>query len=491
MEPAKKEGVAQKEATGNKAIVPSAAPPKPDAFDTSTLWLKDNVEAFVVAFIIALVIRCFCLEVFKIPTGSMTPTLLGDHLEPVSSGQGAGKSVPVGGDRIMVSKFMYHLFPLERYDVVVFKFPLDTSRNFIKRLVGLPNEKLLLQQGDLYFCKKGEDRFQIARKPLRVQEAVWIPVSPTRRFGKLNWDWIANPPETATFEDEVVTLDASATVTGQATLTFRETIWDEYEYASPNSSRENRVGDLRLAATVTGGGPGVGVSFRLRSSPDWVEAHLSANGKGILMWEIDGGAKETRLFDSPIGDGKPHDLALLNYDGLALLKIDGKVVASIPYRQVLGSLQKAESGASFVVTGGKATLARITLHRDIYYTTKVRDSVLYPEGTAIEIPDRCYFMLGDNSPGSKDSRVWRKKVVRLKDGRVIRADADPRNFHESGDDIFIERDEFGVEYHFKRSDLVAPVEMAPAEDAVFVREELIVGKAFYVWWPLGRMKLIR
>src|SRR6185295_3293100 len=48
---------------------------KPESFG---VWIKENVEAIVIAFIMALVIRCFCIEVFKIPSSSMEPTLLGD-----------------------------------------------------------------------------------------------------------------------------------------------------------------------------------------------------------------------------------------------------------------------------------------------------------------------------------------------------------------------------------------------------------------------------
>lgn len=457
----------------------AAAQPKPkaDPFADWALWVKDNVEAFVIAFIIALVVRCFCLEVFKIPTGSMTPTLLGDH--------NVGE-VPVGGDRIMVSKFMYHLFPPHRFDVVVFKFPLDTSRNFIKRLVGLPNEKLLVQQGDLYACPDGQKEFHIARKPLRVQESMWMPVFPSEKGG-LKDSWEPLPPDATTFDAESVVIDSKGVPGDDVTLGYKRRVFDSYEpYSHGGGGQE--VGDLRLAGTITWLGGEGGVTLRIRSEPDWVEAWLPASGKGNLLWQKGGGAKKEAPFDAPIGDGKPHDVALLNYDGLAHLRIDGQMVAELSYREVFAPLSKGESGASFILHAGKASIEHVTLHRDVFYLDGGPGSALYPEETPIQIPGHCYFMMGDNSPNSKDSRLWSLKVIKRKEGGEIRADTS--NVHYTADTYDV-RDIYGVEYHIKRADMQGPPETAPKNDAVFVQEDLIVGKAFYLWWPTDRMKLIR
>jgi signal peptidase I len=85
--------------------------------------LREYAEALIIAVLLALVIRTFVVQAFKIPSGSMLPTLqIGDH--------------------ILVSKFVYALRPIQRGDVIVFKFPQDESRDFIKRVIALPGETL-------------------------------------------------------------------------------------------------------------------------------------------------------------------------------------------------------------------------------------------------------------------------------------------------------------------------------------------------------------
>lgn len=115
--------------------------------------LRDYVEAILVALLIALFIRTFVVQAFKIPSGSMIPTLdIGDH--------------------ILVNKFSYGLnifresyfglnFPFwdinlisyrkpERGDVVVFKFPEDEKRDFIKRVIGIEGDMVEIKDKIVY-----------------------------------------------------------------------------------------------------------------------------------------------------------------------------------------------------------------------------------------------------------------------------------------------------------------------------------------------------
>ena len=105
--------------------------------------LRENIEAILVAIVIALFIRTFVVQAFKIPSGSMKPTLqIGDH--------------------ILVNKFIYGvkipyldktIIPIEdphRGDIVVFRYPVDPSKDFIKRVIGIPGDVVEIRDKKLY-----------------------------------------------------------------------------------------------------------------------------------------------------------------------------------------------------------------------------------------------------------------------------------------------------------------------------------------------------
>ena len=105
--------------------------------------LRENVEAILIAVVIALFIRTFVVQAFKIPSGSMKNTLL-------------------IGDHILVSKFIYGvklpyldktLIPLKsprRGDIIVFKYPEDPHKDFIKRVVGAPGDEVEYRDKQLF-----------------------------------------------------------------------------------------------------------------------------------------------------------------------------------------------------------------------------------------------------------------------------------------------------------------------------------------------------
>ena len=123
-------------------------------------FLYDNAKKLLGALVIAVLIRSLLFQPFYIPSSSMEPTLL-------------------VGDRIFVTKYTYgyskHSFPFspnisndrffsklpERGDLVVFKTPADNRTDYIKRLIGLPGDKIQFINGDLYINEK-----QIKREPI-------------------------------------------------------------------------------------------------------------------------------------------------------------------------------------------------------------------------------------------------------------------------------------------------------------------------------------
>jgi signal peptidase I len=122
-----------------------AKPARPDtpvpSFRKSTL--REYFESIVIAVILALFIRTWVVQAFKIPTGSMENNLLiGDHLL-VNKFVFAPTSLPV--ERVVLP-----VTAIARRDVVVFKYPEDPERDFIKRIIGLPGETVEVRSKVVY-----------------------------------------------------------------------------------------------------------------------------------------------------------------------------------------------------------------------------------------------------------------------------------------------------------------------------------------------------
>ena len=100
----------------------------PPAVRTS---IVETLDACIFAAVLSLVIITFVVQAFYIPSGSMEPTLMVN-------------------DRILVAKFLYRLEPVARGDVIVFRYPLNPQRDFVKRVIGLPGDRVLLKEGVVY-----------------------------------------------------------------------------------------------------------------------------------------------------------------------------------------------------------------------------------------------------------------------------------------------------------------------------------------------------
>lgn len=123
-------------ADGNVSTQPTKSKSKKNA-------VREFLDALFVALLLALFIRTFIVQAFKIPSGSMIPTLL-------------------IGDHILVNKFVYGIpIPFtnkklvefkqpERGEVIVFRYPREPDKDFIKRVVGVPGDTVAMDDGVLY-----------------------------------------------------------------------------------------------------------------------------------------------------------------------------------------------------------------------------------------------------------------------------------------------------------------------------------------------------
>ena len=92
---------------------------------------KEWASSILVALVLTLIIRTFVIQAFKIPSGSMRPTLS-------------------EGDKLFANKYLYRFEPPKRGDIIVFKYPVDRKKDFIKRLAGFPGDVVEIRDGKIY-----------------------------------------------------------------------------------------------------------------------------------------------------------------------------------------------------------------------------------------------------------------------------------------------------------------------------------------------------
>lgn len=118
--------------------------------------LRENTEVLVIALILALFIRTFIIQAFKIPSGSMKDTLLiGDHLlvSKFKYGMHIPNEIPFSRYKLFDDYTLFQRTP-ERNDIIVFKYPKNEKRDFIKRVIGLPGETIEISGQQVYINNK-------------------------------------------------------------------------------------------------------------------------------------------------------------------------------------------------------------------------------------------------------------------------------------------------------------------------------------------------
>ncbi|MEW6073091.1 MAG: signal peptidase I [Planctomycetota bacterium] len=456
------------------------------------LW-RDNIEAVAMAIVMALLLKGFIVEAYKIPTGSMQPTLIGAEDLDVF-------------DRILVDKLSFAMRDPKRWEVAVFRFPLDHSKSFVKRIVGIGPEQFRIHLGDLWHRRDGSAPWAILRRPRAVQEAVWK---------RLDTDAPETPSWTVTDGGRDWTIEGrSIRARGAGHARFRPAqgaILDRYADGYPEALAErvtpprhvssvNHVGDLRVDGIV-------------RALPGAREVVIDLDeGTRRYRFTLPGpaadpethpGVRELRRGPAPaaapvearaaapwrLPPGERVRFGVQNMDDLLELEIDGRVVCAAE----IASATSQSAGAALGVIGEGADLDELMVYRDIYYTADdMKDS-------AVTIPAGQYFMLGDNTQDSSDSREWAYAAFRARsaaDGTntvvrgIERRGENPRRVGSGREGGNLTRfvDEWG-EVHWLSGD---EMEMEEAVYAPFVPRRLILGRALAVFWPLDpRLDLYR
>jgi signal peptidase I len=452
--------------------------------------------------------------------------LLNSEGSPIADAQGnpiwqlvypyGAKPQPVHyGDRILVLKYAFLFNEPHRWDVVVFKSPAEPEKyhytqNFIKRLVGLPGETLMVLDGDIY-TKDAGGAWQIQRKPWPVQQALWRVVydndyyprglprpdrakpwtQPWEKDGGTGWNLGHDAADGRTFR-----FDNAA---GQGTVRFNafadagsQTTNDYLVYDIPQNQRHpgggnplygdqqrSIVSDLMLTAWYqrqSGNGP---LKLRLTKRRDSFVAEIDSDSVTLWHTRPDGStvadAGPVKLSSLGIQPGAPLWLQFLNVDYKVTLRINGKPVLwttpreyspNVPrllreYNEQIPAFNQPPT-IEMIAADQSCLVSHIGLWRDIYYTDRgtlppmtwgTPDHPVHLHRRGEERPDggvyddNEYFVMGDNSLISGDARYWDQPIDLPNENLFMQSGRVPGRF--------------------------------------------MLGKAFFVYWPAGYQPFAR
>ena len=446
--------------------------------------IANTFEGLITALILAFLVRAFLIEAFRIPTGSMADTLKGAHFRlccpqcgykysyglgnfgfpqdtiprgPIKSVhsrcpscgyyQPTGGRMPIAyGDRILVLKCIYQFFEPRRWDVIVFKDPLDPTINYIKRLVGLPEEEVEIIDGDIYIDGK------IKRKPPKVQNGLWMPVynndyrpvrpRESRSFNGHLWEQpfknvAGSKWETSTDNPTVFRLDCPA---DQVNIMVYDTKMGNNFRATYAYDDVNRYklmpycSDLMVRLCTNAVEPEGLMGIEMSKYETNYKAWVDFTGEMLIEAVKDNEAEElVRESIEPPAMNKPVLVKFANVDHQLIFQFGSE---KLTYDLGDGPDDTGERMTDIepkvkIFGSGKLTLSHVAIFRDIHYTTlqltSSRESARAMEGRPFILKKDEFFVLGDNTPSSLDSRWWDRPGLG-NNGQEYREGIVPRDF---------------------------------------------------------------
>ena len=430
-------------------------PPLPAAHrpvQTGRCRLRHSVELLVCLLLASMVTRTWLVEGLFVPFlvsgGSMADTLVGRHREVVCSDCGhrfdcdaevrprSPRAVcpncgyaandlaarpDVAGDRLLVWKAAHLIRPPRRWEVIAFHHPHHASRRIVKRVVGLPNESVRILGGDVY------SDGQIQRKGLAQQRALAVVVYDAGFPPTLD---PSLPPRWKGDRSDTRWKSTGGLFTRPATPNEKSIDWLVYRHwrrvpggkgrvrempiidvRGYDQSRPRRVEDVHSVRDLL-------MSFRLRTTV----------GRGLLLVETTDGREEFRVVIDPRGqrfevfrqrqpigaggrgklpptiDGLHVEISLL--DRQFLLAFDGRPAVVHPYELSDRPLRPTSRPVSIGSRGLGVELGEVQLYRDVYYTNPPGRRGRWGLSEPVQLGSDEYYVLGDNSSISEDSRTW-------------------------------------------------------------------------------------
>ncbi len=433
------------------------------------------------------------------------------------------------GDRILVLKYLYALQEPKRFDVIVFKNPENPADNYIKRLIGLAGEQIALVDGDVFARTDATGRstestaaadraklwdqpgWKVQRKDPITQRSVWQLVYDSGLApleGVVSGPWRPGDPAGWKMEPREYRYEGA----GAATLVFDQNVrrsglqparapvqkweindyypYDERYYVDPYRSPCFPVADVRVRCGFAPTQNGQSVRMELTARGHEYRALIGGGKAEIAVRDPAGAAGvlgEWKIVKTEAAPamlaGTVCDVEFWHVDQCVQIWLNGKQLAKYEYdwspgeriafatgkslaelmepqainaqgTNVLANPAMYEAGRCkslrLIFDGGGFTLYRVGVDRDLHYQPATKSEngnaalATSPYAPLVLSPDQ-YFACGDNSPASLDGRLWKS--------------VDP-----------------WIEQQFPSPD-------GPYARAGVIHRDLLLGKAFFVYWP--------
>lgn len=351
------------------------------------------------------------------------------------------------GDRILVHKWPYVLdwwFGPQRWDVIVFRDPGDPTQNFIKRLVALPGEAIEIIDGDVYIRQPGESEPHIARKTDAAQSQLWFVVydqnHPPQTGNRADhpWAWVEETAESPDrrgwhgLESRVFDFDASDDRPHSvrfAPYSSRLYMQDVYGYNRGPSQTSYPagpplIGDARLTAEFTPRTAGGRMRCELSRDDDLFSLDIRWGAPGAtatLFRRNDRGESTLGSADlADLSEGSAWKLEFGHLDYRVFVRVAGRTIIQTTEESYPPDPQQARSrtrddplGLRIIAQQGRASLRGIRIDRDVYYSFTSGKTLRASTNSEFQLRQDEYFVLGDNSPASHDSREWYRVAPHL------------------------------------------------------------------------------
>ncbi|MSR63181.1 MAG: signal peptidase I [Planctomycetes bacterium] len=444
---------------------------------------RENIEALTMAIVVALLFKYFVLEISKIPSGSMQPTLMGDPKTETF-------------DRTVVDKLSFHFRDPERFEIVVFKHPLEESRVMVKRLVGMPGEELHIEHGDLWTRSDANQPWRILRRPPSVVREMLRPLPPVAN-GR-DWSVVRGGKEWQIHGDTIVARGEGAARFRADSGPLKDEYYDGYPTALMSVFMERyagrgtfAVGDLRLEGELVALADTRAVHFELTEGSFLYEFTLP--GPQAAEAELSVRIRDARTGSEQVVHGERCALVAGARVAFALENIDDRLSFELEGRTVLTSeiatSERQEASFTLSVDGPGADFSDLRVARDVYY----QGPGGHPSWSTT-IPAGHYVMLGDNTQDSADSRLWEAQTFTVQAGsEAVKLRG---NLRQGENPIPTRLADGGGAWRFKDNwgevhwipDTAVRGQSLVGQPSPLVPRELILGRAVAIFWPIWPFK---